>query len=86
MCIGTPPRHEIPKAMRQQDSKKKKAEKRGRSEDSQGRKAISRMVKGEVLKNKSYPIMQVSFFGKGESMLISPFPLGALLFHLNLGL
>ena len=44
------------------------------SEDTRGRKAISIKLKGDVLKHKGYPIMQVRFLGKGESQVNSSLP------------
>lgn len=42
-------------------------------------------MKGDVLKNKGCPVMQISFLGKGESLLIALFLVQALLSDVNLG-
>ena len=56
-----------------------------RFENPKRRKAISRKVKGDFLKNKSCPVRQISFLGKGESLLIALFLVQALLSNVNLG-
>lgn len=48
-------------------------------EDTKGRKAISGKVRRDVWKNKDLPIVQISFLGKEESLLIDLFLLQALL-------
>lgn len=67
--------HRDKKFQRQWDNKKfKGAKERGsRSEDTKGKKAISRKVKRDTVKNKGCPIMQISFLGKGEPVLIALF-------------